>query len=127
MDDDQIPHARKGKMCPKHMKDMSEVCHDCGWWVGLHWTDPATKEVKSKWNCAVVMNVLTNVDVTKSMTGVQAATESMRNEMVKRAASPPAWAVKQIVQEVLEKEQREAFEAAQLALGLPEQKLLQAS
>ena len=107
--DDQVPHARKGKQCPQYRRDMSEVCHDCGWWVGLSWEDPVSKQIKSRWNCAMVVSALGQVDVARSMGGVQAATESMRNEVVKRAVSPPAWAVQQVVRDALAQEQQAAF------------------
>jgi hypothetical protein len=104
---DDIPHARKGKMCPMFKQDMSEVCHNCGWWLGIQWTDPATQEVRQKWNCALVTNSLTNIDVTRSMAGVEAATNKCTNEMIKRSVSPPVWAVKEIVRQSLEDHKRE--------------------
>lgn len=76
---EQIPHANPGMICPLRKKDVSKVCHTCAWWVGQYWTDPKTQEIKHKWNCAQVMAALGNVDVVRSMAGVQAATEALRN------------------------------------------------
>jgi hypothetical protein len=104
---DDIPHARKGKMCPLNKRDMSEVCHECGWWLGIQWTDPASGEFRQKWNCAMVTNSLTNIDVTRSMSQVAASTDKCTNEMVKRSTSPPSWAVKEIVKQAIAEQNAE--------------------
>lgn len=88
MSNDQIPHAKAGAMCPQFKKDVSKVCHRCAWWVGLTWKDEKG-ESQHKWNCAMVMTALTNVDVVKATAGTQAATESFRNEMMVRSGVAP--------------------------------------
>ena len=83
-----VPRAKKGLICPQFRKDVSKVCHTCMWWTGLQWED-AHGQVHHKWQCAMVMTALTNVDVAKAALGTQAATESFRNEMVVRSGIPP--------------------------------------
>lgn len=86
------PRAKKGLMCPQFRKDVSKVCHTCMWWTGLQWTDEKL-QVHHKWQCAMVMAALTNVDVVKATAGTQAATESFRNEMVVRSGVAPLGAM----------------------------------
>ncbi len=81
--ENDVPHAKKGFMCPMFKKDMSKVCHTCGWWTGLQWRNAKTGEIENKWNCAMVINALGQTDVVRCMAGVQAATESFRNEVVR--------------------------------------------
>lgn len=88
----QIPHATPGLLCPMLRKDVSKVCHKCAWWTGLTWKD-AHGESHHNWRCAMVMNAITNVDIVKATTGAQAATESMRNEVVARSGVMPLGAM----------------------------------
>lgn len=85
----EVPRAKKGFMCPQFRKDVSKVCHTCAWWTGLTWKDDKTGEAHHKWQCAMVMTALTNVDVVKATNGAQSATESMRNELVIRSGIVP--------------------------------------
>ncbi len=117
-DDDQIPHARKGKICRYFKQDVSEVCHDCAHWVGLKWREN-DGSWKSKWYCADVATALGQVDVVRATAQARESTDEMRKEVVKRAISPPAWAVKEIVRDTLANEAQE-----QLSLGMPLPKLI---
>lgn len=89
----QVPHASPGLTCPMLRKDVSKVCHKCAWWTGLTWKDPTTGEMHHNWRCAMVMNAITNVDIVKAASGAQAATESMRNEVVARSGVMPLGAM----------------------------------
>ena len=88
----QIPHANPGLLCPQFRKDVSKVCHKCAWWTGLTFKD-ATGATHHQWKCAMVMNAITNVDIVKATVGAQAATESMRNEVVARSGVMPLGAM----------------------------------
>lgn len=117
-DDDQVPHARKGKTCRYFKQDVSEVCHTCAHWVGLKWRN-SDGSWDSRWHCADVAIALGQVDVVRATSSAERATTDMKNEVVKRAISPPAWAVKEIVRDSLESEAQQ-----QLSLGMPAQRLI---
>ena len=127
--ENELPRAKPGFMCPLLKKDMSEVCHTCGWWTGLYWKDETTKEMHNKWNCAIVTTALGQVDVVRASGGVHAATVDMRNEIVKRAASPPVWATQQIVRDELARAQMQMIARQngqqELALGMAPQRLIE--
>lgn len=64
---------------------MSKVCHKCDWYTSVpaQKTDGSNK-VYDHWDCAMKLAVAVGRDAAISMSGVQAATESFRNEMVKQ-------------------------------------------
>ena len=66
---------------------------DCAWFMEIEGKHPQTGEQIKEWSCAVVWQVMVGLkisqDVTNGTSGVQAATESFRNEVV-RMNGPPA-------------------------------------
>jgi len=83
----QIPHGPDHLKCPLHGKAMSKVCHTCPWWTQVRGANPQGGEV-DRWDCAIAFLPLLSIETTKTVRGVQAATESSRNEIVKRMDRP---------------------------------------
>jgi hypothetical protein len=67
---------------------MSKVCHECEWWVGLNGKNPNTGVDVCDWHCAVAWFPLMQVEVANAARSGAAATESFREEMVRRADRP---------------------------------------
>jgi len=84
----QVPRGPKGYTCPLHKKDMSKVCHECPWWTMIRGSNPQTGDPADKWDCAIALLPMLAIETTKTVRGVQAATESSRNEIVKRMDRP---------------------------------------
>lgn len=124
---EDVPRAKAGKTCRYFMKDVSECCHTCAHWVGVKWELP-DKSWDSIWRCADVAAAVGMVDVVRSAAQMSAETQELRKEVAKRAISPPAWAVKEMMREVTDgvREQlaAEIREERQLSLGIPERALL---
>jgi len=57
---------------------------DCMWWMQLRGKHPQTAQPVDEYDCAVKWLVVTNIETTQNIIGVQAATESFRNEMVRQ-------------------------------------------
>lgn len=55
----------------------------CQWYQEVIGNDPQTGDRMSKRKCAMVLNNSLLIEVSKQLRGVQAATESFRNEMSK--------------------------------------------
>lgn len=64
---------------------MSKVCHTCPWWICVSGANPQTGERVDRWECAIAMMPLLQVETAKEVRQGAAATESFRNEVVKRA------------------------------------------
>lgn len=79
----QKPIAPKGQICPLHQKDVSKVCHTCPWFILVRGADPQTGKELDTWDCAISWMPTLLLETAKQTRGVQAATESFRNEMVK--------------------------------------------
>lgn len=75
--------ADKGKICPLHKKDMSEVCHTCPWWTNLRGNHPQTGQHIEEWSCAVSFLPVLLVENAQESRQTGAAVETFRNEMVK--------------------------------------------
>jgi hypothetical protein len=80
----QIPHANPGLVCPLHRKDVSKVCHKCPFWAKMNGTNPNTGEPVDTWQCAISWLPWLLVENARQTVGAAAATESMRNEILKR-------------------------------------------
>jgi hypothetical protein len=76
---------KRKNLCPMLKKECVEL--DCAWFTKLYGTDPQDKDkLIEEWDCAIVWQVKGLLAVAKhtgeGLAGVQAATESFRNEMV---------------------------------------------
>jgi hypothetical protein len=88
-DDRQKPPALAGVNCPLYKQDVSDVCHKCDWYRPSQegQLDPRTRHavgIHTKWRCALVQQLKTFHDYGAIMDGIQAATESSRNEIAGR-------------------------------------------
>lgn len=101
---------KEGIMCPQFRQDVSKVCHTCDWWIGLPWENEKTKELMLTWRCAVTAAAMGQADVVRAVDGMHAATNGMRNEVVKRSISPPVWAVEQIVRDTVAADRAQTLE-----------------
>lgn len=82
------PRRPSGMFCPLWRKDVSKVCHTCDWWHSIAvLDDPNTMAVRAEWGCALVLSVIAQRSMHSAIDGVQAATESFRNDMVRIACS----------------------------------------
>lgn len=61
---------------------------DCMWFMKVQGLHPQTGEAIDEWDCAVKWQVLLQIENTRVTLGTQAATESMRNEIVTRMDNP---------------------------------------
>ncbi len=81
------PQASPGSNCPQYRKDVSKVCHKCEWYINIKGNHPQSGDQIDQWGCAITFNALIGVGIVQSIEnrvgGLQAATESFRNETVK--------------------------------------------
>lgn len=83
------PIRPSGMYCPLWKKDVSKVCHTCDWWESIpvqEKTNPMA--VRAEWGCVLKLAVMTQGSMHAAIDGVQAATESFRNEMVRISSQP---------------------------------------
>ena len=69
-----------GSKC-KEIKDNKQ--HRCMWYLEIKSMNAVTNQEDIKNECAIAWSPIMMLEVVRSVTGVQAATESFRNEMVK--------------------------------------------
>lgn len=74
-------------LCPLFKSPCKQL--DCAWFMKMEGTDPQNPEKYiEEWDCAMNWNVRASVQVSKEVQrgtgGIQAATESFRNEVVMR-------------------------------------------
>ena len=69
---------------------MAKVCHTCPMWTQLRGRNPNTGEDVDTWNCAVAHLPLLLVENAMQTRQAAAATESFRNEVVRRHDALPA-------------------------------------
>ena len=81
----QIPRGDEDRFCPLWRKAMSKVCHTCPWWVCVSGQNPQTGQRIDRWECAIAMMPILQVETAQQVRQGAAATESFRNEVVKRA------------------------------------------
>lgn len=86
----QIPRGPDHLWCPYWRKKMSAVCHTCPHWIQLRGTNPNTGEHVDQWQCAIAALPLLMIENANQARQNGAATESMRNEMVRLAQRPRA-------------------------------------
>lgn len=79
------PQGPANMDCPQWKKPMCDVCHRCPLWMRISGTHPQTGEPMEKWDCALALQVLMQMDTARKVVGVVEATDSMRNELVVRA------------------------------------------
>jgi len=84
----QKPLGPKDEYCPQWRKPMSKVCHTCPWWVSVKGQHPQTGETLDHWGCAVALSVMATLEAANQARQGAAATESFRNEVVKRSRPP---------------------------------------
>lgn len=84
----QIPHGPDDLWCPYWRKRMSAVCHTCPQWVQLRGTNPNTGEAVDSWQCAAAALPMLLIENAQQSRQNGAATESMRNEIVRLASRP---------------------------------------
>lgn len=85
---DQIPRGPDNLICPLHKTKMAKVCHTCPLWVQLRGVNPNTGQEVDKWNCSLATLPMLLVENAQQARQAGAATESMRNEIVKRMDAP---------------------------------------
>ncbi len=76
-----------GDFCPLLQKACIRT--QCKWYKQIMGKNPQTGEDINGWDCAVSWLPLLTVDVARHVNSAGAATESMRNEIVKRMDNPP--------------------------------------
>lgn len=81
------PMGPKDFDCPLHKKAMSKVCHTCPWWICVRGVHPQTGAEVDKWECAIALMPLLQIETSQQVRQGAAATESFRNEVVRRADS----------------------------------------
>lgn len=81
----QIPRGPDHLVCPLHQKKMATVCHKCPLWTMLRGKNPNTGEEIDQWNCSLASLPMLLVENAMQTRQAAAATESFRNEVVRRA------------------------------------------
>ena len=84
----QIPPGPENLVCPLHKEKMSKVCHKCPLWVALRGTNPNTGQDVDEWQCSLATLPMLLIENAQQARSAGAATESMRNEIVKRMDRP---------------------------------------
>ena len=80
----QIPRGDEHLNCPLWKKSMDQVCHKCPLWVQLRGRNPQTGEEVDSWQCSLASLPMLLIENAQQTRHNGAATESMRNEIVKR-------------------------------------------
>jgi hypothetical protein len=85
--------------CPQWKKPMSKVCPTCPWWQQVRGMNPQTGADVDGFDCAMALVPMLIIDNARLQRGTQAATESMRNEIIKRMDGhrPPPPAVDEAI------------------------------
>lgn len=84
----QIPRGPDALVCPLHRTKMSKVCHTCPLWVQLRGKNSNTGAEVDQWNCSLATLPMLLVENAQQARQAGAATENMRNEIVKRMDRP---------------------------------------
>lgn len=84
----QIPRGPESLICPLHKKSMETVCHKCPWWTQVRGRNPNTGEEVDRWDCSLAFLPMLLVENSQQSRQAGAATESMRNELVRLASRP---------------------------------------
>ena len=81
----QIPHGPDHLWCPYWRKKMSAVCHTCPLWVQLRGKNPNTGSDVDQWNCSLATLPMLLIENAQQTRQNGAATESLRNELIRAA------------------------------------------
>ncbi len=81
----QVPLGSPHLVCPHNGKKCSTVCHKCPLWVQLRGTNPNSGEPVDQWMCATAALPMLLIENAQQSRQNGAATESMRNEIVRLA------------------------------------------
>ena len=73
---------KQGTFCPLIKKDCIQT--QCSWFTQLRGVHPQTGQEIDEWMCAVASLPMLQIEVAKQARSGAAATESFRNEVVKR-------------------------------------------
>ena len=65
-------------------KVVNEEIHRCAWYLNIAGTSPVNGEPINESGCAMRFLPMLQINTIQKVTGVQAATEDMRNEVTKR-------------------------------------------
>jgi hypothetical protein len=76
-----------GTFCPL-IKDKCKQL-DCAFFLQVRGSHPQTGAPVDEWDCAIKWLPVLMIENTNTARGTQAATESMRNEIVERMDNPP--------------------------------------
>ena len=87
---DQIPIGSKDLTCPFHRTRCDKVCHKCPLWVKVIGKNPNNGAEVERWHCSFTWLPMLLVENAKEVRQGAAATESFRNEMVRRADNASA-------------------------------------
>ena len=78
-----IPPGPKDIWCPQWRKPMSKVCHTCAWYVKGESTHQQTGKKTETWTGAIPAGVIMQSETKTQIIQHAAATESLRNELVR--------------------------------------------
>lgn len=81
----QVPRGPDHLTCPLHKKKMRDVCDACPLWTQVRGKNPNTGEEVDEWNCSLALLPMLLVENAMQTRQAAAATESFRNEVVRRA------------------------------------------
>lgn len=98
----QIPRGPEHLTCPMRGKAMNKVCHTCPWWTQVRGKNPQSEAEVDRWDCAIAFLPLLAVETTQAVRGVRQATESSRNEIVRRMDTAPPPTIKLEVPELID-------------------------
>jgi hypothetical protein len=81
----QVPNGPNGMVCPFHREAMSLVCAKCPLWVQIRGRHPQTGDEMDRYECAIALMPVLQIEVASQVRQGAAATESFRNEVVRRS------------------------------------------
>lgn len=81
----QIPRGPDNLKCPLHRTWMSKVCHTCPLWVQLRGKNPNTGADVDSWQCSLASLPMLLIENAQQTRQNGAATESLRNELIRAA------------------------------------------
>ena len=81
----QIPRGSDDLFCPFWKGKMSKHCHKCPMWQQFRGTDSNSGKEVDEWRCGLAMIPRLQIETSLHVRQTSAATESFRNEVVKRA------------------------------------------
>jgi hypothetical protein len=79
----QIPPGPKDIYCPLWRKPMSKVCHTCAFYVELEQKAKDGSASRMHWTCSIPAQVAMQSETKTQVIQHAAATESLRNELIR--------------------------------------------